>query len=81
MKFLHTSAAEGAMGDPDDGVLDEDAAGLLDVSDVGPLALVGVGFGTDVDDVALQLTTATPNKTAVITRNESEILPARIGAI
>lgn len=81
MKFLHTSAAEDAMSDPDDGVLDEDAAGLLDVSDVGPLALVGVGFGTDVDDVALQLTTAIPNKTAVITRNESEILPARVRAI
>ena len=81
MKFLHTSAAEDAMSDPDDGVLDEDAAGLLDVSDVGPLALVGVGLGTDVDDVALQLTTAIPNKTAVITRNESEILPARIRAI
>ena len=80
MKFLHTSAAEGAMGDPDDGV-DEDAAGLLDVSDVGPLALVGVGFGTGVDDVALQLTTATPNKTAVITRDESASMPARIGAI
>ena len=80
MKFLHTSAAEGAMGDPDDGV-DEDAAGLLDVSDVGPLALVGVGFGTGVDDVALQLTTATPNKTAVITRDESASVPARIGAI
>ena len=81
MKFLHTSAAEGAMGDPDDGVLDEDAAGLLDVSDVGPLALVGVGFGNGVDDVALQLTTATPNKTAVITRDESASMPARIGAI
>lgn len=69
------------MGDPDDEVLDEDAAGLLDVSDVGPLALVGVGLGTDVDVVALQLTTAIPNKTAVITRNESEILPARVRAI
>ena len=81
MKFLHTSAAEDAMSDPDDGVLDEDAAGLLDVSDVGPLALVGVGLGTGVDDVALQLTTATPNKTAVITRDESASMPARIGAI
>jgi hypothetical protein len=81
MKFLHTSAAEDATGDPDDGVLDEDAAGLRDVSDVGPLALVGVGFGTGVDDVALQLTTATPRTTAVITRNESASLPALIRAI
>jgi len=69
------------MGDPDDGVLDEDAAGLFDGSDVGPLALVGVGLGTGVDDVELQLTTATPNKTAVITRDESASMPARIGAI
>lgn len=69
------------MGDPDDGVLDEDASRLLDVSDVGPIALVCVGFGTGVDDVALQLTTATPRTTAVITRNESASLPARIGAI
>lgn len=81
MKFSHTSAAAGGMGDPDDGALDEDAAGLLDVSDVGPLALVGVGFGTGADDVALQLTTATPNKTAVITRDESTSRPTRIGAI
>ena len=81
MKFLHTNAAEDAMGDPDDGVLDEDASGLLDVSDVGPIALVGVGFGTDVNCVALQLTTAIPNKTAVTTRNESASRPARIGAI
>ena len=79
MKFLHTSAAE-CDGDPDNGVLDEDAAGRLDVSDVGPLALVGVGFGTGADDVALQLITATPNKTAVITRDESAGMPARIGA-
>jgi hypothetical protein len=69
------------MDDPAATGLDEDASGLLDVSDVGPLALVGVGFGTGVDDVALQLTTAIPNKTAVITRNESEILPARVRAI
>ena len=69
------------MSDPDDGVLDEDAAGLLDVSDVGPLALVCVVLGTGVDDVALQLTTATPNKTAVITRDESASIPARIRAI
>ena len=74
MKFPHTNAAEDAMDDPA-------AAGLLEVSDVGPLALVGVGFGTGVDDVALQLTTATPNKTTVITRNESARLPARIRAI
>jgi hypothetical protein len=81
MKFLHTSAAEDPMSDPDDPVLDEDAAGLLDVSDVGPLALVGVGLGNGVDDVALQLTTATPNKTAVISRDESASIPARIRAI
>lgn len=80
MKFLHTSAAEDE-DDPAATGLDEDASGLLDVSDVGQLALVGVGFGTDVDDVELQLTTAIPNKTAVITRNESEILPARVRAI
>jgi len=60
---------------------DPAAAGLLEVSDVGPLALVGVGLGAGVDDVALQLTTARPNKTTVITRNESASLPARIKAI
>ena len=78
MKSLHTSAAEEAM-DAAAG-LDEDASGLLDVSDVGTPALVGVGFGTGVDGVALQPTTATPNKTAVIARNEAASRPVRIGA-
>ena len=69
------------MDDPAATGLDEEASGLLDGSDVGSLALVGVGFGAGVDDVELQLTTATPNKTAVITRDESASMPARIGAI
>jgi hypothetical protein len=66
---------------PDDPGLDEEATGLLDVSEVRPLALVGVGFGTGFDDVALQLTTARPSKAAVTTRNESASLPAQIRAI
>jgi len=81
MKFPHTSAVEDAMDDPAATWLDEEPSGLFDGFDVGPVALVGVGFGTGVDDVALQLTTARPNKTTVITRNESASLPARIKAI
>ena len=57
------------------------ATGLCEGSDVGSLAVVGVGIGTGVDDVALQLTIATPPTTTVITRNEAASLPALIGAI
>lgn len=67
-------AAKDAMDDPA-------AAGLLDRSEAGPLALVGVGFETGVDDVALQLTTARPSTTTIPTRNELARLPALIGAL
>jgi len=60
---------------------DPAAAGLCKGSDVGPLAVVGVGIGTGVDDEALQLTIARPTTITVITRNESASLPALIGAI
>ena len=55
--------------------------GLPGVCDVGRLAVVGVGIGTGFDDVALQLTTTRPKKTAVITRNQSASLRALIRAI
>ena len=76
LKFLHVNATEETMDDPAAVVLGEEAAGPLDLSDVGALALVGVGFGPGVDDVPLQLTTAKPRKTTVITRDESASLPA-----
>ena len=55
--------AEDAMDDPA-------ATGLCKGSDVGLLAVVGIGIDTGVDDVALQLTIARPRTTTVITRNE-----------
>jgi len=60
---------------------DPAAAGLCEGSDVGPLAVLGVGIGAGVDDVALELTIARPRTTTAITRNESASLPALIGAI
>ncbi|MBC7558995.1 MAG: hypothetical protein H7270_06465 [Dermatophilaceae bacterium] len=74
MKFLHCSTAEDAMDDPA-------AAELREGSDVGQLALVGVGIKTGADDVALQLTIARPKTITVITRNKSASLPALIEAI
>ena len=60
---------------------DPAAAWLCEGSDVGPLAVVGVGIVTGVNDVALQFTIARLMTTTVITRNESASLPALIGAI
>jgi len=60
---------------------DPAAAGLCEGSNVGALAVVGVGIGTGVDDEALQLTIARLRTTTAITRNESASLPALIGAI
>lgn len=57
------------MDDPADWVPVGEASGPLDPS--GPL---DVGPGIDVDDVALQLTTATPMMIAVRTRTESASL-------
>ena len=60
---------------------DPTAMGLGEGSDVGPLAVVGVGIGTGVNDEALQLTIARLRTTKVITRNESASLLALIEAI
>jgi hypothetical protein len=46
------------MSGPEDEGLDEDGAGLGDEPDDVPFALVGVGFGTGDDELALQPTKA-----------------------
>lgn len=73
IKPLHVNSTEDTMDDPAAADVDEEAA--------DPLALVGVGFGTRVDEVSLQLTTARPTKTAVTTCSESASLPALVRAI
>lgn len=69
------------MDDPAAAEVAEEAAGPLGLSGVDALVLVGVGFGTGVDDVPLQLTIARPRTTAAITGSESASLPALCQAI
>jgi hypothetical protein len=67
MKSWHASLRGEAMSGPEDEGLDVEVAGPCDERDDVPFALVGVGFGTGDDGLALHPTKARLRKAAVTT--------------